>query len=93
MQFLDGNIDHPIVIGVVYNSAHPPPWQLPQQRALSGLRSRELGARGANHLVLDDTMSAIQAQLRSAIQDTVRPFRPAHHRHTFRTWHGRSEWL
>ena len=34
VQFQDGNIDHPIVIGVVYNSANPPPWQLPQQRAL-----------------------------------------------------------
>ena len=93
MQFLDANNDHSIVIGVVYNSAHPPPWQLPQQRALSGLHSGELGARSANHLVLDDTKGAIQAQLRSAHQDTVRPFRPAHHKYTFRTWHGRSEWL
>ena len=70
VQFQDGNIDHPIVIGVVYNSANPPPWQLPQQRALSGLRSRELGARSANHLVLDDTKGAIQAQLRSEHQDS-----------------------
>ena len=70
VQFQDGNIDHPIVIGVVYNSANPPPWQLPQQRALSGLRSRELGATGANHLVLDDTSKAIQAQLRSSHQDS-----------------------
>ncbi|MGK5045636.1 type VI secretion system Vgr family protein [Janthinobacterium sp. GB4P2] len=70
VQFQDGNIDYPIVIGVVYNSANPPPWQLPQQRALSGLRSRELGARSANHLVLDDTKGAIQAQLRSEHQDS-----------------------
>ena len=70
VQFQDGNIDHPIVIGVVYNSANPPPWQLPQQRALSGLRSRELGATSANHLVLDDTSKAIQAQLRSSHQDS-----------------------
>ena len=32
-----------------------------QQRALSGVRSRELGARSANHLVLDDTKGAIKA--------------------------------
>ena len=70
VQFQDGNIDHPIVIGTVYNSANPPPWQLPQQRALSGLRSRELGARSANHLVLDDTKASIQAQLRSGHQDS-----------------------
>ncbi|MGK5080573.1 type VI secretion system Vgr family protein [Janthinobacterium sp. HLX7-2] len=70
VQFQDGNIDHPIVIGAVYNSANPPPWQLPQQRALSGLRSRELGARSANHLVFDDTKGATQAQLRSEHHDS-----------------------
>ncbi|MFZ4874125.1 type VI secretion system Vgr family protein [Janthinobacterium sp. Mn2066] len=70
VQFQDGNIDHPIVIGVVYNSRNMPPWQLPQQRALSGVRSRELGARSANHLVLDDTRASIQAQLRSEHQDS-----------------------
>ena len=66
VQFLDGNVDHPIVTGVVYNSENMPPWQLPAQSALSGLRSRELGggARG-NHLVLDDTAGKIQAQLKS----------------------------
>jgi type VI secretion system secreted protein VgrG len=43
-----------------------PPWKLPEQSALTGLRSRELGggARG-NHLVLDDTKAMIQAQLKS----------------------------
>jgi type VI secretion system secreted protein VgrG len=43
-----------------------PPWQLPGQQALSGLRSRELGGgtRG-NHLILDDTAGKIQAQLKS----------------------------
>jgi type VI secretion system secreted protein VgrG len=43
-----------------------PPWSLPQQQSLAGLRSRELGGgtRG-NHLVLDDTPEKIQAQLKS----------------------------
>ncbi len=66
VQFLDGNVDHPIITGIVYNSEHMPPWQLPGQAALSGLRSRELGASGrSNHLVLDDTAGKIQAQLKS----------------------------
>ncbi|WP_300750990.1 type VI secretion system Vgr family protein, partial [Janthinobacterium sp.] len=68
VQFLDGNIDHPIVVGVVYNREHMPPWHLPAQRALAGLRSRELGAGGdggSNHLVLDDTKGALQTQLKS----------------------------
>ena len=67
VQFLDGNVDHPIITGIVYNSENMPPWQLPGQAALSGLRSRELGSGGgrSNHLVLDDTAGKIQAQLKS----------------------------
>jgi type VI secretion system secreted protein VgrG len=62
----DGNVDHPLILGSVYNGKNLPPWSLPEQSALTGLRSRELGggARG-NHLVLDDTKEQIQAQLKS----------------------------
>ncbi|MFD0874560.1 type VI secretion system Vgr family protein, partial [Massilia pinisoli] len=64
--YLDANIDHPVVLGALYNCVQMPPWQLPGQQALSGLRSRELGggSRG-NHLILDDTAGKIQAQLKS----------------------------
>lgn len=72
VQWLDGNPDHPIVTGSVYNQGYMPPWKLPEQRALMGLRSRELTANGgntpggrSNHLVLDDTQGQIQAQLKS----------------------------
>ena len=62
----NGNIDHPLVLGALYNQHHMPPWSLPGQHALAGLRSRELGGgtRG-NHLILDDTREMIQAQLKS----------------------------
>ena len=67
--YLDGNIDHPVILGALYNFTHMPPWRLPEQQALSGLRSRELqageGSRRGNHLVLDDTADKIQAQLKS----------------------------
>jgi type VI secretion system secreted protein VgrG len=63
--YLDANIDHPVILGALYNQAHMPPWQLPEQQALSGLRSRELGGARGNHLVLDDTSGKIQAQLKS----------------------------
>jgi len=72
VQWLDGNPDHPIVTGSVHNQSCMPPWKLPEQRALMGLRSRELTANGgntpggrSNHLVLDDTQDQIQAQLKS----------------------------
>jgi len=72
VQWLDGNPDRPIITGNVYNARNMPPWSVPEQRALTGLRSRELGAdignapggRG-NHLILDDTNGGIQAQLKS----------------------------
>jgi len=64
--YANGNIDHPLILGALYNQQHMPPWSLPEQQSLAGLRSRELGGgtRG-NHLVLDDTKDKIQAQLKS----------------------------
>lgn len=65
VQFLDGNVDHPIIIGFVYNGDNRSPWTLPGQSALQGMRSRELGGTRGNQLVFDDTAGKIQAQLRS----------------------------
>jgi type VI secretion system secreted protein VgrG len=72
VQWLDGNPDRPIITGGVYNERNMPPWAVPGQHSITGLRSRELGpdignaagGRG-NHLVLDDTNASIQAQLKS----------------------------
>jgi len=64
--YANGNIDHPLILGAVYNGEHMPPWSLPQQQSLAGLRSRELGGgKRGNHLILDDTKEQIQAQLKS----------------------------
>jgi type VI secretion system secreted protein VgrG len=64
--YLDANIDHPVILGGLYNAVHMPPWRLPEQQALSGLRSRVLGGgTSGNHLILDDTKEQIQAQLKS----------------------------
>jgi type VI secretion system secreted protein VgrG len=72
VQWLDGNPDHPLVTGAVHNQNHMPPWKLPAQRALMGIRSRELSGGGgntpggrSNHMLLDDTEGKIQAQIKS----------------------------
>lgn len=72
MHWLSGDPDRPIILAAVANRWNMPPWTLPEQRALSGLRSRELapgtgnapGGRG-NHLILDDTTEQLQVQLKS----------------------------
>jgi type VI secretion system secreted protein VgrG len=72
VSFIGGDIDRPICTGRVYNQDNLPPWKLPEQQALSGIRSRELKPAGgnsaagrSNHLLLDDTDQKIQAQLKS----------------------------
>jgi type VI secretion system secreted protein VgrG len=65
VDFLNGDPDYPIVTGCVYNADTMAAWQLPEQKHLSGIRSRELGGGRGNHVVLDDTHGKIQAQLRS----------------------------
>ncbi|MGG1946316.1 type VI secretion system Vgr family protein [Trinickia sp. NRRL B-1857] len=72
VMWLDGNPDHPIVTGRLFGRDNMSAWRLPHQRALTGIRSRELvGDQGnqdvgrSNHLILDDTANSIQTQLRS----------------------------
>ncbi|WP_234194422.1 type VI secretion system Vgr family protein, partial [Pseudacidovorax sp. NFM-22] len=72
VDFLGGDPDLPLCTGRVHNQLNLPPWQLPQQSALSGFRSRELTDGGgnsaagrSNHLVMDDTAGQIQTQLKS----------------------------
>jgi type VI secretion system secreted protein VgrG len=71
VDFENGDPDRPIVTGRVYNRLNMPPRQLPDQKNLSGFRSRELSADGSglgargNHLELDDQPGKIQAQLKS----------------------------
>lgn len=65
--FMGGDPDKPIIIGQLYNMLARPPnlgaGDLPGNKYLSGVRSREIdGARG-NQLRFDDTKGEISAQL------------------------------
>ncbi|MFM9924402.1 type VI secretion system tip protein TssI/VgrG [Variovorax sp. H27-G14] len=77
VDFIGGDPDLPICTGRVHNQMNLPPWALPGQAALSGLRSRELVKQGgnsaggrSNHLILDDSERKIQAQLKSDHQSS-----------------------
>jgi len=77
VTFIGGDPDLPICSGRVHNQNNLPPWALPGQAALSGFRSRELTKEGgnssagrSNHLILDDTDTKIQVQLKSDHQSS-----------------------
>jgi len=65
VEFMEGDPDRPVITGRVYNPDTMPPWQLPEQKTLSGIQSREFKAGRRNQLVLDDSNGQIQAQLSS----------------------------
>lgn len=70
VAFLGGDPDKPIIIGQLYNEqAHPPALSnagdLPGNRHLSGIKSREVRGGRANQLRLDDSPGEISAQLAS----------------------------
>ncbi len=56
VDFLEGDPDQPLVVGCVYNQENMPPYDLPDQKNLSGLKSNSTpGGDGYNELVFDDT--------------------------------------
>jgi type VI secretion system secreted protein VgrG len=70
VEFLDGDIDRPIVTGVVHNGTHVPPTfsgagALPANKALSGIKTQEPQGRGYNELLFDDTSGELRAKLSS----------------------------
>ncbi|WP_213071925.1 type VI secretion system Vgr family protein [Acinetobacter lactucae] len=71
IDFFDGNIDRPFVVGRIHEAErHPTQFdqkgQLPETKKLSGIRSEEVDGKGFNQLRLDDTTGQISAQLQSS---------------------------
>jgi type VI secretion system secreted protein VgrG len=55
IAFVDGDPDHPIVVGSVYNSSNETPYALPAHGAVSGIRTSSLGRDGErNELRFND---------------------------------------
>jgi type VI secretion system secreted protein VgrG len=53
VEFLEGDPDQPIVTGCVYNETNRPPYDLPDEKYVSGWKSNSDG--GYNEIVMDDT--------------------------------------
>ena len=57
VDFLEGNPDRPLIIGRVYNAEQMPPYDLPNDQTISGVKSRSSkggGAANYNEIILDD---------------------------------------
>ncbi|MFS2139555.1 type VI secretion system Vgr family protein [Duganella sp. Dugasp56] len=70
VNFLGGDPDKPAIVGQLYNQQARPPalsaiGELPGNRYLSGIRSREIHGSRGNQLSFDDTAGQISAQLTS----------------------------
>ncbi|WP_158651432.1 DUF2345 domain-containing protein, partial [Acinetobacter indicus] len=71
IDFFDGNIDRPFVVGRLHEAERSPTrfdtlGQLPDTKKLSGIRSQEIEGSGFNQLRFDDTPKQISAQLQSS---------------------------
>lgn len=69
VDFLEGDPDRPIILGSVYNAEQMPPYSLPDDASVSGIRSRSLTSKNPEHfneIRLDDRLGSekfvIQAQ-------------------------------
>jgi type VI secretion system secreted protein VgrG len=49
VDFLEGNPDHPIITGRVYNNDNMPPYALPQNKTQSGIKSRSMTGAGPHN--------------------------------------------
>ncbi|MEH6435669.1 type VI secretion system Vgr family protein [Massilia sp. DD77] len=69
VDFLGGDPDKPVVVAQVYGAGQPPAFshigELPGNRFLAGIKSKEVKGSRYNQLRLDDTPAQISAQLAS----------------------------
>ncbi|MDW5419206.1 type VI secretion system Vgr family protein [Iodobacter sp. CM08] len=70
VDFLEGDIDRPIVTSLVYNGSHPTPafsgaGSLPANKTLSGIKSKEFEGGQYGELLFDDTKGEVRTKLSS----------------------------
>lgn len=74
VAFMGGDPDRPVILAQLYNGRAQPPalsraGELPGNRYLSGMRSREIGGARGGQLLFDDTPGQIGVQLASEHAD------------------------
>jgi len=75
VDFEEGDPDHPIIVGCVYNAQQMPPCPLPDKQNISGFRTRSTkggGEHDSNVLTFDDTMGSEVFYMRAQKDMAVR---------------------
>lgn len=73
VEFLDGDIDQPVVVAQLYNDADLPPWsagvdaEANHPGTLSGWHSQGLDGQGHSQWLFDDTSGQVRTRLSSSI--------------------------
>ncbi|MBY0446135.1 MAG: type VI secretion system Vgr family protein, partial [Burkholderiales bacterium] len=70
VSFIEGDIDRPIITGVVYNGSHSVPafsgaGALPANKTLSGIKTKEHEGGQYGELLFDDTKGEVRTKLSS----------------------------
>lgn len=65
VDFIEGDIDNPIIRGAVHNGVNKVPYDLPGIKTQSTLKSKEYKGGGYNELLLDDTTGQVKTQIHS----------------------------
>ena len=55
IEYINGDINRPVIVGRVYNDFNMPPWGLPAAAVVSGLKSNTHKGVGYNEFSMDDT--------------------------------------
>ena len=89
VAFVDGDIDHPIVLGGLYNGQQAPPFALPDQKNKTGLRTRSTkrgGTADYSEFSIDDTAGSELVLLHAQKDHTIE----VEHDQTLKVDHNRS---
>jgi len=65
VDFIEGDIDNPIIRGAVHNGVNKVPYDLPGIKTQSTLKSKEYKGGGYNEVLLDDTTGEVKTQIHS----------------------------
>lgn len=65
VDFIEGDIDNPIIRGAVHNGINKVPYELPAIKTQSTLKTKEYKGSGYNEVLLDDTTGEVKTQIHS----------------------------